>query len=102
MQSPSTVMPSQQQQSQQLYHSPQQPQQHSHYTYKSSPMSQQQQNLEQIQEETAMESIMAGMESGEYFSQLQLQSPQLPQATFSMQQQQQQQSQPQLTTPMMT
>ncbi|KAF9182667.1 hypothetical protein BGZ51_004521 [Haplosporangium sp. Z 767] len=93
-------MPSQQQQSQQLYHSPQQPQQHSHYTYKSSPMSQQQQNLEQIQEETAMESIMAGMESGEYFSQLQLQSPQLPQATFSIQQQQQ--SQPQLTTPMMT
>ncbi|KAF9378298.1 hypothetical protein CPB97_009656 [Podila verticillata] len=38
----------------------------------------QHQNLEQIQEETAMESIMAGMESGEYFSQLQLQSPILP------------------------
>ncbi|KAF9278629.1 hypothetical protein BGZ68_008449 [Mortierella alpina] len=57
----------------------------------------QQQNLEQIQEETAMDSVMAGVESGEYFSQMQLQSPQLPQASFSIQQ-----SQPQMTTPMMT
>ncbi|KAF9918642.1 hypothetical protein FBU30_011333 [Linnemannia zychae] len=39
-----------------------------------------QQNLEQIREETVMESFMAGVESGEYFAQLQLQSPQLPQA----------------------
>ncbi|KAF9987725.1 hypothetical protein BGZ75_000196 [Mortierella antarctica] len=91
-------MVNQQQPQPQLYHSPQQQQQqqqHSH-SYKSSPMGQQQ-NLEQIQEETTMDSVMAGMESGEYFSQMQLQSPQLPQATFSIQQ-----SQPQMTTPMMT
>jgi len=51
-----------------------------------------------------MESIIAGMESGEYFSQLQLQSPQLSQAPFSIQSQQQQiqQHSGQLTTPMMT
>ncbi|KAF9114579.1 hypothetical protein BGX27_010462 [Mortierella sp. AM989] len=57
------------------------------------------QNLEQIREETVMESYMAGMESGEYFSQLQLQSPQLQQAPFSMQSPQ---HSGQLTTPMMT
>ncbi|KAF9945994.1 hypothetical protein BGZ65_010187, partial [Modicella reniformis] len=66
----------------------------------------QHQNLELIREETMIESIMAGMESGEYFSQLQLQSPQLSQASFSMQspsqQQQQQQHSGQLTTPMLT
>ncbi|KAG0086465.1 hypothetical protein BGZ93_006905 [Podila epicladia] len=44
----------------------------------------QHQNLAQIQEETAMESIIAGMESGEYFAQMQLQSPVMPpQATLS-------------------
>ncbi|KAF9901929.1 hypothetical protein EC991_005551 [Linnemannia zychae] len=47
----------------------------------------QQQNLEQIREETVMESFMAGVESGEYFAQLQLQSPQLPQAPYSLQSQ---------------
>ncbi|KAG0207226.1 hypothetical protein BGX28_001496 [Mortierella sp. GBA30] len=85
----------QQQQQQQQPAQQQQQQSSSLPSYKTSMG--QQQNLEQIQEETGMESIMAGMESGEYFSQLQLQSPQLPQASFSMQQ-----SQPQLTTPMMT
>ncbi|KAG0290810.1 hypothetical protein BGZ98_003280, partial [Dissophora globulifera] len=65
----------------------------------------QQQNLEQIREETAMESIMAGMESGEYFSQLQLQSPLLPQTPFSQMQSSQHQhqhEQRQQATPMMT
>ncbi|KAF9333034.1 hypothetical protein BGZ91_011436 [Linnemannia elongata] len=51
----------------------------------------QQQNLEQIREETvmetAMDNFMAGVESGEYFAQLQLQSPQLPQAPYSLQSQ---------------
>ncbi|KAG0244211.1 hypothetical protein BGX31_009607 [Mortierella sp. GBA43] len=63
-----------------------------------------QQNLEQIREETMIESYMAGMESGEYFSQLQLQSPQISQAPFSIQssQQQQQQTSGQLPTSMMT
>ncbi|KAF8978708.1 hypothetical protein BGZ46_006211 [Entomortierella lignicola] len=60
------------------------------------------QNLEQIREETVMESYMAGMESGEYFAQLQLQSPQLQQAPFAIQSPPQQHHSGQLTTPMMT
>ncbi|KAF9121776.1 hypothetical protein BGW39_010269, partial [Mortierella sp. 14UC] len=79
----------QQQSSQHLYsnHPQQQPQQPSTlHTHKNSSMGQQQ-NLEQIREETVMESFMAGVESGEYFAQLQLQSPQLPQAPYSLQSQ---------------
>ncbi|KAF9432327.1 hypothetical protein BGZ76_010957 [Entomortierella beljakovae] len=59
-------------------------------------------NLEQIQEETPMESYMAGMESGEYFSQLQLQSPQLQQAPFSLNSPPQQTQHSGHITPMMT
>ncbi|KAK3820425.1 MAG: hypothetical protein J3Q66DRAFT_170559 [Benniella sp.] len=97
----SLSVPSQQQ------HSSQQPQAPALYSnqqiHQTSAMGQQQ-NLEQIREETMMESLIAGMESGEYFSQLQLQSPQLSQAPFSIQSQQQQiqQHSGQLTTPMMT
>ncbi|KAF9142451.1 hypothetical protein BG015_000862 [Linnemannia schmuckeri] len=106
MNSPSLVIPSQQTQQQaqhqhQQHHHQQQPSQHLYsnhqqqqpptlHTHKNSPMGQQQ-NLEQIREETvmetAMDNFMAGVESGEYFAQLQLQSPQLPQAPYSLQSQ---------------
>ncbi|KAF8945466.1 hypothetical protein BGZ47_002574 [Haplosporangium gracile] len=85
----------QQQSSQHLYSNQQQQQQQQQqpstlHTHKNSPMGQQQ-NLEQIREETVMETVMdnfmAGVESGEYFAQLQLQSPQLPQAPYSLQSQ---------------